>query len=107
MAATRSRGVSRVVIGVDPHKRIDAVVVLDETEAVLARETIEHSSSGFRTLMGLARRFPRRTWAVEGCNGGKEPGSAAGGRRGDRAGRVDPQVLAGAGVGDQLRAQDR
>ena len=69
MAATRSRGVSRVVIGVDPHKRIDAVVVLDEAGAVLARETIEHTSSGFRTLMGLARRFPRRTWAVEGCNG--------------------------------------
>jgi transposase len=69
MAATRSRGVSRVVIGVDPHKRIDAVVVLDEGGAVLARETIGHTSSGFRTLMGLARRFPRRTWAVEGCNG--------------------------------------
>ena len=30
MAATKSRSVSRVVIGVDPHKRIDAVVVLDE-----------------------------------------------------------------------------
>ena len=69
MAATRSRGVSAVVIGVDPHKRIDAVVVLDEAGAVLARETIEHTSSGFRTLMALARRFPRRTWAVEGCNG--------------------------------------
>ena len=69
MAATRSRSVSRVVIGVDPHKRIDAVVVLDEAGAVLARETIEHTSCGFRTLMGLARRFPRRTWAVEGCNG--------------------------------------
>jgi hypothetical protein len=36
---------------------------------VLARETVEHTSRGFRTLMGLARRFPRRTWAVEGCNG--------------------------------------
>lgn len=69
MAATRSRGVSRVVIGVDPHKRIDAVVVLDEAETVLARETIAHTSAGFRTLMGLARRFPQRTWAVEGCNG--------------------------------------
>jgi hypothetical protein len=49
MAATRSSGVSRVVIGVDPHKRIDAVVVLDEAETVLARETIEHTSAGFRT----------------------------------------------------------
>src|SRR3954447_19842613 len=69
MAARRNRGVSRVVIGVDPHKRIDAVVVLDMSGAVLARETIEHTSSGFRTLMGLARRFPQRIWAVEGCYG--------------------------------------
>jgi len=61
MAATRNRGVSRVVIGVDPHKRIDAVVVLDEAETVLARETIAHTSAGFGTLMALARRFPRRT----------------------------------------------
>lgn len=69
MVATRSRGISAVVIGVDPHKRIDAVVVLDGAGAVLARETIEHTSGGFRTLMALARRFPQRTWAVEGCNG--------------------------------------
>ena len=40
MAATRSGGVSRVVIGVDPQKRIDAVVVLDEAETVLAREDV-------------------------------------------------------------------
>jgi transposase len=45
------------------------VVVLDHAGAVLARETIEHTSIGFRTLMALARRFPQRTWAVEGCNG--------------------------------------
>ena len=69
MAATRSRGVSRVVIGVDPHKRIDAVVVLDQAETVLVRETTAHTSTGFRTLIPLARRFSRRTWAVEGCNG--------------------------------------
>jgi transposase len=36
---------------------------------VLARETIEHTSIGFGTLMALARRFPRRVWAVEGCAG--------------------------------------
>jgi transposase len=67
--ATKKESVSRVVIGVDPHKRIDAVVVLDETGAVLAREIVPHTSAGFRTLMVLARRFPQRAWAVEGCNG--------------------------------------
>jgi transposase len=79
MATSRSRGVSRVVIGVDPHKRIDAVVVLDEAEAVLARETIEHTSAGFRTLMVLARRFPRRTWAVDRPGRAADPGPAGGG----------------------------
>jgi transposase len=58
-----------VVIGVDPHKRLNAVVVLDASEAVLARETFPHSTEGFRQLMGLARQFPSRRWAVEGCNG--------------------------------------
>jgi hypothetical protein len=29
MAAKKNKASSRVVIGVDPHKRIDAVVILD------------------------------------------------------------------------------
>ncbi len=69
MATTKNDKASRVVIGVDPHKRIDAVVVLDQAGAVLARETIEHTSAGFGVLMALGRRFPHRVWAVEGCNG--------------------------------------
>jgi transposase len=60
---------SRVVIGVDPHKRIDAVEVLDAVGVVRARATFPHSTAGFRELMGLARRFPAREWAVEGCRG--------------------------------------
>jgi transposase len=69
VAAKKNKANSRVVIGVDPHKRIDAVVVLDELGAVLAREIVPHTSAGFKRLMALARRFPQRVWAVEGCNG--------------------------------------
>jgi hypothetical protein len=58
MAAKKSKANSRVVIGVDPHKRIDALVVLDETSAVLAREIVPHTSAGFRTLMALAPPAP-------------------------------------------------
>jgi len=47
----RARTSSTVVIGVDPHKRLNAVVVLDEAEIVLARETFPHSTEGFRLLM--------------------------------------------------------
>jgi transposase len=69
MAAKENRASSRVVIGVDPHRRIDAVVVLDELGSVLAREIVPHTSAGFRTLMAQARQFPNRVWAIEGCNG--------------------------------------
>ncbi len=65
MATTKNDKASRVVIGVDPHKRIDAVVVLDQAGAVLARETRRRCSTS------------------------------------------RPQVLTGARVRDQLRAQDR
>jgi transposase len=65
----KARVCAPVVIGVDPHKRLNAVVVLDQSESVLAQETFPHNTQGFRQLMGLARRFPRRRWAVEGCNG--------------------------------------
>ena len=69
MAAKKNKASSHVVIGVDPHKRIDAVVVLDELGAVLAREIVPHTSAGFKTLMALARQFPNRVWPIEGCNG--------------------------------------
>jgi hypothetical protein len=46
MAARKSKANSPVVIGVDPHKRIDAMVVLDETSAVLAREIVPHTPQG-------------------------------------------------------------
>jgi transposase len=67
--ATKKQAISRVVIGVDPHKRIDAVVILDELGAVLAREIVPHTSAGFKTLMAQANQFPNRVWAIEGCNG--------------------------------------
>ena len=69
MAVKKNKTSSRVVIGVDPHKRIDAIVVLDQTGAVLARQIVPHTSAGFKTLMAQAREFPHRVWAIEGCNG--------------------------------------
>ena len=58
-----------MVIGVDPHKRIDAVVVLDEAGSVFAREHVRALHDRVPELMAFARRFPRRPWAVEGCDG--------------------------------------
>jgi len=58
-----------VKIGVDPHKRINAVVVVDGAASVLARGTFEQSTAGFTELMVFARRWRRRQWAVEGATG--------------------------------------
>src|SRR5665213_3275654 len=55
-----------VVIGVDPHKRINAVVVVDARGEVLDRGTFDTSTAGLRQLGTFARRFKARTWAVEG-----------------------------------------
>jgi transposase len=62
-----------VVIGVDPHKRINAVVVVDAAGEVLDRGTFDTSTAGLRQLGTFARRFKDRTWAVEGCNGVGKP----------------------------------
>ena len=62
-------GQAVVKIAVDPHKRINAVVAVDATGMVLARGTFAQSTTGFTELMGFARRWPRREWAIEGATG--------------------------------------
>lgn len=59
----------QVVIGVDPHKRLNAVVVLDAKGNVVARRSFANSADGFRELKAFWRAWRPRTWAVEGCNG--------------------------------------
>jgi transposase len=61
--------VPKVVIGVDPHKRLNAVVVVNTKGVVLARGQFPNSADGFRELKMFWRQWRPRTWAVEGCNG--------------------------------------
>jgi transposase len=58
-----------VILGVDPHKRINAVEVIDGRGSVLAQRVFEQSSAGFRELMAFARGWRARRWAVEGATG--------------------------------------
>jgi transposase len=58
-----------IQIGVDPHKRLNAVVVLNARGKVLARNQFANSAEGFRELRSFARQWRPRTWAIEGCNG--------------------------------------
>ena len=58
-----------VMIGVDPAKRSHAMAVLDERENQLAALQVGNDSAGYRDMVRLARRWPERTWAVEGAAG--------------------------------------
>jgi len=60
---------ARVVIGVDPHKRINALCVVDGRGRVLARQQFDNTAGGFRQLKAFWRQWRQRAWAVEGCNG--------------------------------------
>lgn len=60
---------AKVVIGVDPHKRLNAVVVVNAKGTVLARRQFDNTAEGFRELKAFWRQWRPRTWAIEGCNG--------------------------------------
>src|SRR6266540_1753612 len=62
-------GVARVIIGMDPHKRSATIEVIDGREKVLAQGRYGTDSDGYRAMLAAGRRYPRRIWAVEGCNG--------------------------------------
>jgi hypothetical protein len=50
--------VAKVVIGVDPHKRLNAVVVIDVKGKVLARRQFPNSAEGFRELRSSGDSTP-------------------------------------------------
>jgi transposase len=58
-----------VVIGVDPHKRSNTALVLDQHEQVLAQQRFDNDREGYRALKTFARQWRDRTWAVEGARG--------------------------------------
>jgi transposase len=61
--------VSRVVIGVDPHKASNTVVVIDAQERVLAQQRFANDRDGYRSMKAFARGQRDRVWAVEGARG--------------------------------------
>jgi transposase len=61
--------VSRVVIGVDPHKASNTLVVIDAQERVLAQQRFANDRAGYRSMKTFARAHRERVWAVEGARG--------------------------------------
>jgi transposase len=60
---------TRVVIGMDPHKRSVTIEVMAPDESVLGGGRYATDEPGYAALLREAKRWPERLWAVEGCSG--------------------------------------
>jgi transposase len=59
----------KVVIGVDPHKASNTLVVIDGRERVLGQQRFANDRTGHRQMKTFAKTYPDRVWAVEGARG--------------------------------------
>jgi transposase len=64
---------SRVFIGVDPHKLSATIEVVDEAETVLATGRFGTDKAGYAAMRRHVVAYPDRVWAVEGSNGAGRP----------------------------------
>jgi transposase len=61
--------VSRVVIGMDPHKRSATIEAMGPDEQVLGGGRFSTDPAGFEAMLAHAAAWRDRVWAVEGCEG--------------------------------------
>jgi len=65
---------SRVIVGVDPHKKSVTIEAVDEHGAVLATGRFATDSNGHRLMLKYVRdQWPHHRWAVEGAQGVGRP----------------------------------
>ena len=60
---------SQVIIGMDPHKRSATIEVMAADEAVLGGGRYGTDAAGYAAMLAGVRRWPHRTWAIEGSRG--------------------------------------
>jgi transposase len=60
---------TRVVIGMDPHKRSATIEVMTNDETILGSGRFGTDRDGFTAMVEYAKQWPQRVWAVEGCQG--------------------------------------
>src|SRR5829696_3831393 len=60
---------TKVLIGVDPHKATVAVAAVDEVGELIECASFLQNCTGLRALERWAKRFPERRWAVENAGG--------------------------------------
>lgn len=63
-----------VLIGVDPHKASNTLVVFDAaTRKPIDEARFASTLDGYRQLRTFVKRWPDRRWAIEGCHGAGRP----------------------------------
>lgn len=60
---------NRVVIGMDPHKRLVTIEVMSSDEHVLGGGRSATDVDGFTSMLAYVAAWPDRVWASEGCEG--------------------------------------
>ncbi len=64
---------TKVIIGVDPHKLSATIEVVDRHEKLLGSGRFPTDQAGYVAMRTYAKNWPDRTWAIEGSNGAGRP----------------------------------
>jgi len=64
---------TKVIIGVDPHKLSATIEVVDSHEKLLGSGRFSTNQPGYTAMRTYAKAWPERVWAVEGSNGAGRP----------------------------------
>ncbi len=64
---------TKVIIGVDPHKLSATIEVVDQHEKLLGSGRFATDQAGYTAMRVYAKSWPDRVWAVEGANGAGRP----------------------------------
>ncbi len=64
---------TKVIIGVDPHKLSATIEVVDGHERLLGSGRVSTDQAGYTAMPSYAKVWPDRLWAIEGSNGAGRP----------------------------------
>ena len=64
---------TKVIIGVDPHKLSVTIEVVDRRERLLGSGRFSTDRAGYTAMRTYAKSWPDRVWAIEGSNGAGRP----------------------------------
>src|SRR5215207_5637336 len=98
MTAYRGGQSMGVLIGIDPHKSVNAAAAIDEQGELAGHETFPANRKGLRALERWAKRFPERRWAVEGAAGIGRPVAQRLAMAGEKVVDVPPKLSSKARV---------